>query len=239
MSANAVDSSRLRVAVARLSLVEEGEDVTVGNPTTGTFVAVPAIGGVVLRALAGGASVPEAASAAREHAGVDVDVDDFLSVLEGAGVLICALVLAAVINLVMQCAVFLRSDLYAVLACALRCENLYRVSWLTLKRRLLRLRPDEERELGAASARDRSVAGWFSLLYLVGMLAVFWFLLNYVLPSAGGYLYWMVRNIASLSIGQGQFWESVVLAAIVVVSNLAPIPLAIRERRLRRKGELS
>jgi hypothetical protein len=404
VSTGEIDASRLRAAVARLSLVDDGDDVTVGNPATGIFVAVPAVGGVVLRTLAAGKSVEEAAAVASEHAGAEVDVVDFLTVLEGAGVLVAdpadadgrevrwiagvpqrlarplfgkaawslygaaavfcvvvllgrpalrpsfenymfmpdpmvallilyffltgttvlhecwhwlaaraegvparfrlsyrgvflvvetdlsllmtlprrrrygpllagiafdtsvlavalglrllyydaglplndtiarllgALVIATVINLVFQCAIFLRSDLYALMACALRCENLYSVSWLTLKRRLLPLRLAEAEELRAASARDRSVARWFSLLYLVGMLAVFAFLLNFVLPSAGGIVYWMIKNIGSLSVGQPAFWESVALALVTIVANLAPIPLAIRERRLRRKGVLS
>lgn len=404
VSMGEMEAARLQAGVARLSLVDESDAVTVGNPATGTFVAVPSVGGVVLRALAAGKTVEEAADEAREHVGVEVDVVDFLAVLEATGVLVAdsadadghgerwitgvpqwlvrplfsrtawvcygaalvfsavvllirpelrpsfenymflpdplaailvlyafvtattvlhecwhwlaaraegvparfrvsyrgaflvaetdlsqlltlprgrrygpllagmafdvselavalllrllyydtglplndtitrllgALVLTAVMNLVFQCAIFLRSDLYALLACALRCENLYRVSWLTLKRRLLPLRSAETEELRVASERDRSVARWFSLLYLVGALAVFAFLLGFVLPSAGGVLYWVIKNIGSMSMGEAAFWESLALGLVTVVSNLAPIPLAIRERRMRRKGVLS
>ena len=49
-------------AVARLSLVPEGDDVLVGNPATATFVAVPEVGAVVLRALARGDSTEDAAA---------------------------------------------------------------------------------------------------------------------------------------------------------------------------------
>ncbi len=404
MSTSVAGSQLLQAAAARLSLVPEGDDVTVGNPATGTFVAVPAVGGIVLTALANGASLDEASQAARAHAGVEVDVPDFLTALESAGILVydtgggterhvrwiagvpqraakpffgkaawCfytlalvftgiafaarpalrpsfesymflpdpmiailvtylfamavtvlhegwhwlaaraegvparfrvsyrgafvvaetdlsllltlprrrrfgpmlagpafdvsvlavavglrwayfdarapigdttarllgALVLATMFNLVWQCAFFMRTDLYAILACALKCENLYRVSWLTLKSRLLPLRPPEAEELHAASTRDRSVASWFSLLYLVGMLGVFAFMLSIALPSAGGFVYWMVKNIASLSFHQAAFWESVSVAVFTAAQLLAPIPLAIRERRLRRKGVLA
>jgi putative peptide zinc metalloprotease protein len=153
--------------------------------------------------------------------------------------LLGALVLAIVFNLVFQCAVFLRTDLYAMLACAMGCENLYRVSWLTLKKRLLPLSAAQADELRAASARDRSVASWFSLLYLAGMLGVFAFMLYIVLPSAAGFFFWMIKNIASVSFGQSAFWESVAVAALTASGLLAPIPLAIRERRLRRRGALS
>ncbi len=56
-------------------------------------------------------------------------------------------------------AVFLRSDAYAVLANALRCNNLYRVTYLTAKQRAFRLTAAELAELAEAGPRDRSVAG--------------------------------------------------------------------------------
>jgi putative peptide zinc metalloprotease protein len=126
-----------------------------------------------------------------------------------------------------------------VLACALKCENLYRVSWLTLKRRLLPLTEPEADELRRASRRDRSVARWFSLLYLVGMLGMAWFMLHFGLPAGAGVVYWTIRNVMSLSIGTAAFWESLALAILIVTETLAPIPLAVRERRLRRAGVLS
>jgi len=404
MTTSQRQASAVQAAAARLSLVAEGDDVLVGNPATATFVAVPAVGGVVLSALVEGHSVAEAATVAFEHSQVEVDVEDFLATLEEAGILvyeegpalsgqvrwvsgvpswlarplfgkvawfcyglaflfvivafaaepalrpsfedylfvpdpmlsiICAyamsvvimiaheswhwlagraidvparfrlsyrgifpaaetdlsllltrprrqrygpmlagpafdvsllalaiglrwayfdlglplsdvlarllgaLILMSVANLVLQCAVFLRTDLYAVLACALHCDNLYRISWLTMKERLLPVSAEESAELDSASARDRAVARWFSVLYLVGMFGVFWFLLNYLLPAAAGGFSWMVRDILSLSTGSPTFWEAVVVALLTAASNLAPIPLALRERRLRRLGRLS
>jgi hypothetical protein len=141
--------------------------------------------------------------------------------------------------MVTQGLVFLRTDLYALLACALRCENLYRVSWLTLKRRLLPLTESDTEELRQASDRDKAVARWFSLLYLVGMLGLAWFLLRLALPSAAGLIYWTTRNIMSLSTGDAGFWESLLLAVLIFAEAVAPIPLAIRERRLRAAGVLS
>ena len=49
----------------------------------------------------------------------------------------------------------------------------------------------------------------------------------------------MVGNIMSLSTGSLAFWESVAVALLTLSSTLAPIPLALRERRLRRLGRLS
>ncbi len=404
MSTDVAGATALQAAAARLSLVPDGDDVTVGNPATGAFVAVPEVGGLILTALAGGASISEATAAASARAGAEVDVPDFLAALEQAGVLVYdvaeqerrqvrwigavpqrvakplfgrvawtwysaalvftviafiarpalrpsfedymflpdplvailvlyafglaimvlhegwhwlaaraegvpatfrlsyrgafvvaetdltllltvprrrrfgpllagpafdvsvlaialalrwayfdagapvgdttarllgALVLVTVVNLVSQCAVFLRTDLYAVLACALNCENLYRVSWLSLKARLLPLSPEQAGELRSASSRDRSAAALFSVLYLAGILGVFAFMLYVVLPGAAGVIFWMIKNLAGLTLGQPAFWESAAVAAITAAGVLAPIPLAIRERRLRRDGSLS
>src|SRR4051812_10902421 len=404
MTTSQRQASAVQAAAARLSLVAEGDDVLVGNPATATFVAVPAVGGVVLSALAEGRSVAEAAAAACEHSQVEVDVEDFLTTLEEAGILVyeegaalsgevqwvsgvpswlarplfgkvawscyalafafvvvamvaepalrpsfedylflpdpmlsilclyamsvvivitheswhwlagraidvparfrlsyrgvfltaetdlsllltrprrqrygpmlagpavdislltlalClrwayldlglplpdvlarmfgALTLMMVATLVLQCAVFLRTDLYAVLACGLRCDNLYRTSWLTMKKRLLPVSAEELAELESASLRDRSVAQWFSVLYLVGMLGVFWFLLNFLLPATAGGFSWMVPNVLSLSTGDLAFWESVALALLSAARIFGPLSLALRERRLRRLGRLS
>jgi hypothetical protein len=404
MTTSQRQASAVQAAAARLSLVAEGDQVMVGNPATATFVAVPAVGGVVLSALADGRSVAEAAAAAFEHSQVEVDVEDFVTTLEEAGILVyedgaalsgrvrwvsgvpswlahplfgkvawscyalafvfvlvalaaepalrpsfedylflpdpllcilCAYAMSVVImiaheswhwlagraidvparfrlsyrgiflaaetdlsllltrprrqrygpmlagpafdisllalalclhwayfalglplpdvlarllgsltlmivaNLVLQCAVFLRTDLYAVLACALHCDNLYRTSWLTMKARLLPMTAEESAELESASRRDRSVAQWFSILYLVGMLGVFWFVLTFLLPAAAGGFSWMVRNILSLSTDSLAFWESVVVALLSAANTFAPLPLALRELRLRRMGRLS
>lgn len=76
-----------RVALRPLSLVEDGGDVVVGDPATGSFVAIPAIGGVVIRALQAGATLAEAAAEAEQHAGEPVDVAAFVAALRELGFL--------------------------------------------------------------------------------------------------------------------------------------------------------
>ncbi|MEW9554030.1 hypothetical protein [Nonomuraea sp. NPDC050783] len=76
------------VRLRPLSVVPEGEDeVLVGDPATGTFVTIPAVGGVVIAALQRGASVDEAAAEAAEFAGEPVNVPSFVATLGELGFL--------------------------------------------------------------------------------------------------------------------------------------------------------
>lgn len=79
------ESSRVRLRP--LSVVEDGEDVLVGDPETGTFVAMPVVGAVVIAALRRGATVAEAAREAEAFAGEPVDIPDFVGTLRDLGFL--------------------------------------------------------------------------------------------------------------------------------------------------------
>ncbi|MFD7868632.1 hypothetical protein [Streptomyces sp. NPDC059783] len=76
------------VRLRPLSVVPEGEDeVLVGDPEAGRFVAIPKVGGVVVEALTRGATIAEAAAEAEEFAGQPVDVPSFVGVLRELGFL--------------------------------------------------------------------------------------------------------------------------------------------------------
>jgi len=73
------------VRLRPLTLVDDGDDVLVGDPEAGTFVAVPPVGAVVIRALQRGATTGEAAADAERHAGEPVDVESFVDTLRELG----------------------------------------------------------------------------------------------------------------------------------------------------------
>jgi hypothetical protein len=84
MSASGTAPVRLKP----LSVVPEGDDeVLVGDPASGTFVTIPAVGGVVIAALQRGASVEEAAAEAEAFAGEPVNVPSFVETLGELGFL--------------------------------------------------------------------------------------------------------------------------------------------------------
>jgi hypothetical protein len=83
-----VGDERRTVRLRELSVVPEGDDeVLVGDPATGTFVTIPAVGGVVVAALRRGATVAEAAAEAERFAGQPVDVPSFVETLGELGFL--------------------------------------------------------------------------------------------------------------------------------------------------------
>ncbi|MEU6723603.1 hypothetical protein ABZ917_07840 [Nonomuraea wenchangensis] len=75
------------VRLRPLTVVEEGDEALVGDPATGTFVAMPAVGGVLISALLRGASAEEAAAEAQAFAGEPVDLPSFVATLAELGFL--------------------------------------------------------------------------------------------------------------------------------------------------------
>lgn len=142
-----------------------------------------------------------------------------------------ALVFTQLLVLIWQvCGVAFRTDGYAVLANALGTHNLHRASALTTKYRLRRLDENEAAELANMSSRDRSVASWFWLVPVAGGFFMFWAFVHYLLPFTYGMTGWVGPNITSLAVDTLVFWQSLVLA-IMVIAQLALIPLIARLQR--------
>jgi hypothetical protein len=162
-----------------------------------------------------------------------------LSLPETVDGLLGAVVLTQVFAIVWQwAAVPLRSDGYAVLANALRCHNLYRVTWLTVLRRLGRLGTAEHAELAAASDHDRRIARWFAVVYVAGIAGMCWLLGAYLLPYLVAMARWTGHHLFTGAIDTVRFWEAAGLLAYLLLQYGLPPVLALRERRLRRAGRL-
>jgi hypothetical protein len=165
--------------------------------------------------------------------------DEVLALPPLADRVLAVVVLSQVIGLGWQVAgVFLRTDVYAVLANALRCHNLYRATWLTNKDRIWGLKPTEGAEMDGISPHDRRVARWFSVVHLAGMAGVGWLFLSYALPFTIGMLLWVVNNLTAHTVTSTAFWESVAVVGWLVVQWGAVPLLGLRERRMRERGAL-
>ena len=78
-------SAPTTVRLRPLSVVPEGGEVLIGDPETGTFVTVPAVGGVIVAAFQRGATVEEVAAEAEAAVGEPVDVVAFVRALTELG----------------------------------------------------------------------------------------------------------------------------------------------------------
>ncbi|EAQ00709.1 hypothetical protein JNB_11059 [Janibacter sp. HTCC2649] len=157
----------------------------------------------------------------------------------GLAGLLGAIAFALVVGIGQQWAlVFLRSDVYALLANVLGCHNLYRATWLAAKARLWRLTAEDREELASISEHDRRVGRWFGLVYVVGCLMVGAFLIWWVFPFLEGMARWLVPVVSAGDVGSTEFWTALALLAYSATVWIAPPLLALRERRLRRQGLL-
>jgi hypothetical protein len=73
------------VPLRQLSVVDDGQEVLIGSPESGVFVSVPPVGGVVVRALARGATLEEATIEAERFTGRPVNLDSFVEKLRRLG----------------------------------------------------------------------------------------------------------------------------------------------------------
>ncbi|WP_336207259.1 hypothetical protein [Nonomuraea sp. LPB2021202275-12-8] len=147
---------------------------------------------------------------------------------ELVGSLLAAWVFIKVMQMLWQCLVFLRTDLYAVLVNALGCRNLWRVKSLMLRRAFGRLTPDEAEELADASEADLRAGRWFRWVWLAGGLGVavwFWLLL---LPVFVEVLRWAAEGLAEGPLTAG-FWYRLLCAGLLLGPETLALTLAFRE----------
>jgi putative peptide zinc metalloprotease protein len=148
--------------------------------------------------------------------------------------LIAALIVTHVLAISWQFFVFLRTDIYAVLATGLGCLNLTRISRLRMARRFRRLTAAEAAELAAASKRDLSAARWYGWVQAGGLAAVIFYFFAFVIPFTSSVVRWVVDGLTSNPVSTFGFWEVLASGAVVLVPAVLPTVGYARERRRRR-----
>ncbi|HKR85906.1 MAG TPA: hypothetical protein VJS37_17235 [Terriglobales bacterium] len=78
-------ASDMVVSVRRFTRQPDGEDILIGNPENGTFLAVPGEAVEVLDYLAQGRTLQQASEFCREKYGEPLDIDDFIGIMEAKG----------------------------------------------------------------------------------------------------------------------------------------------------------
>ena len=137
--------------------------------------------------------------------------------------------------IVPQFFVFLRTDIYAVLATATGCLNLWQVTRLTVRARLRLATAAQRAELARAGPRDLAVARWFGWVYAAGMVLATWFFLVYFLPVTIRLLSSMARALAGADIGHAAFWEALGFGLLLLLPRLMTLWVVVRDLAGRRR----
>jgi putative peptide zinc metalloprotease protein len=149
--------------------------------------------------------------------------------------LLAALVISQVFSVSFQFALFLRTDLYAVLITCLGCRNLSRVSRLTMIGRYRRRTAAEENELATADPRDRAIARWYGWVQLGGVAVVMFYFVAFFVPATVHVVRWVAAGLATSSPRAWSFWVFLVSGCVAMVPAAIPPVTFIRDRR-RRSG---
>lgn len=152
--------------------------------------------------------------------------------------LIAAVIFWKIISLSMQCVVFLRTDIYAVLVVGLGCQNLTRVSRLRMTRLRRPLTEAEEQELGGASQRDLSVARWYGWIQLAGLALMIFYFFGYLVPITLTIIRWIAAGLTGSSPATFAFWDALISGCVVLIPIALPTVMYLREwqRGRRRRG---
>jgi hypothetical protein len=136
---------------------------------------------------------------------------------------LAATVVLQVAAMVFQAAVFLRTDLYAVLATLSGSRNLWGLKSALLRAAVARTRPADRDLLRAASPRERRWALAYLGLYLPGLAAAVWYLAAVSLPGLWHLVGATAGGFAPFDLRRGATWESLATVGFVAVPTALPM----------------
>ncbi|HET9646627.1 MAG TPA: hypothetical protein VFP34_00145, partial [Microlunatus sp.] len=153
---------------------------------------------------------------------VDAALTGTLILAQTAGIpapianVLAATVVLQVAAIVFQAAIFMRTDLYAVLATLSGSRNLWALKTATFRQAIGRPTTDDHNLLTAANRRERSWAIAYLALYLPGLAAAGWYLIAVSLPGLGYLITLTAAGLTQFNLGTLRTWES--LAAIIFIA---------------------
>ncbi|MCK2214886.1 hypothetical protein MF672_013955 [Actinomadura sp. ATCC 31491] len=146
--------------------------------------------------------------------------------------LLAAWVFIKVMQMLWQCLVFLRTDLYAVLVNALGCRNLWRVKSLMLRRAFGRLTAEQAAELAEATETDLRVGRWFRWVWLAGFAGVVAWFCVLLLPVFAEVLRWTAEGLAEGPL-TAAFWYRLLCAGLLLGPETMALALTVKEYAAR------
>jgi hypothetical protein len=152
--------------------------------------------------------------------------------LGGAGERVArAVAYMLVVALLFQCLVFMRTDVYYVLANWLRVGNLHEDTRHLLANRVRRLTGRAPaHDLSAVPERELRIIRWYAPFYLAGSAAVLVALGFLVVPGLWPFVDMALAGVAG-SVGTVGFWDGAGFLLLVLAQFTALIWVTVRERR--------
>lgn len=150
------------------------------------------------------------------------------------GKLVAALIVGHVVAMSWQSFVFLRTDVYAVLAIALGCLNLTRISRLRMARHYRKLTDTEAAELRTATPNDIRASRWYAWIQAAGLVAVVFYFFKYFIPLVTSIVRWVVLGLTRNPDSSAGFWEVLVCGIIALIPPVTPTVMYFRGRFRRR-----
>ncbi|SDF42584.1 hypothetical protein SAMN05216553_101580 [Lentzea fradiae] len=159
--------------------------------------------------------------------------------LSGAGRFLLAVAFAALLRVIWQFFLYLRTDVYVLVSTVLGCVDLHGAAMRIVKNRFRRLAGKPEEDESVLHPVDRQVARWYSWLVVVGYTAS---LTTFALAGAP-VLYRFVTGVLGRLTGDGvptaQLLDSIVFGGVALAQGAVLGWLMVRERvRARRDRRL-
>jgi hypothetical protein len=153
-----------------------------------------------------------------------------------AGRVSVGLAYVTVLRMIWQALIFMETDLYHVLASALRCPDLHSMTRTYLRNRWARLRrqPRQASDTTGWSARDLRIVRGYAPFVVAGSGVMIAVASVAILPVLAGLAVRVYRGLAEGSMGSPWFWDSAVSGAAVVSQFAIVGALALRDRARRR-----
>jgi hypothetical protein len=153
--------------------------------------------------------------------------------LSFVGRLCLTLAFTTVARIGWQFLLYLRTDLYFVLATALRCHDLHDAGVAIMRNRLRRLTGRTARLVDETqwTERDRRIGAWYGWFIGIGVLAAIGMTVFLSVPVLIRFVRQLVSGLLSTD-HNGAFWDAAVSLILLAVQFGLPAVLARRKRRL-------
>jgi putative peptide zinc metalloprotease protein len=139
-----------------------------------------------------------------------------------------AVVLLKLSGILFQAEVFMRTDLYAVLATISGCHNLWATKAAVARRLIRRAGPADLAHLEAVSRREVRWATGYLALYVPGVAWATWYLVTFALPTVWVLLGMSIEDVARHGLGSPLGLAGALSGALVVLPTAIVLLGAVR-----------